>query len=65
MQHRQHERDPNASAEQYDWLFCRLENEAPARRANVESPANMDVLPQIISSSSIRLDLDANSIVFC
>src|SRR5260221_2084121 len=56
---------PHSSAEQYDWPLFRLQNETSARRANVESVTYTDVLSQVISSRSIRLDLDTNSIMLC
>ncbi len=62
VQHRQNRRRPDSRAEQHHRPLSGLQNEAPARRADVESIAHPDMLPQVGSSRPIRLDLHADSI---
>ena len=62
VQHRQNRRRPDSRAEQHDRPLSGLQNEASARRADVENIAHPDVLPQVGSSRPIRLDLHADSI---
>src|SRR5882724_7646177 len=62
VQHRQHGRRPDSRAEQYHRPLSRRQNEAPARRADVESIAHPDMLAEIGSSRPIRLYLHADSI---
>src|SRR5262245_61251791 len=62
VQHRQNRRRPDSRAEQHHRPFAGLQNEASARRADVESIAHPDMVPQVGSSRPIRLDLHADSI---
>src|SRR5262249_43929529 len=62
VQHRQNRRCPDSRAEQHHRPLSGLQNEAPARRADVESVAHPDVLLQVGASRTIRLDLHADSI---
>ncbi len=62
VQHRQNRRRPDSRAEQHHRPLSRLQNEASARRADVESIAHPDMLPQVGSRRPIRLDLHADSI---
>src|SRR5206468_4891850 len=62
VQHRQNRRRSDSRAEQHHRPLSGLQNEASARRADVESIAHPDMLPQIGSSRPIRLDLHADSI---
>ena len=62
VQHRQNRRRPDSRAEQHHRPLSGLQNEASARRADVESIAHPDMLPQVGSSRPIRLDLHADSI---
>src|SRR5262249_32703013 len=62
VQHRQNRRRPDSRAEQHHRPLSGLQNEASARRADVESMAHPDMLSQIGSSRPIRLGLHADSI---
>src|SRR5215468_8802285 len=62
VQHRQNRRRPDSGAKQHDGPLSRLQNEASARRADVESIAHVDMLPEVGSSHAIRLELHADSI---
>src|SRR5262252_2507391 len=64
MQHRQNRRRPDSRAEQHHRPISGLQNETSARRADVKSIAHVDMVPQVCSSRSIRLDLHADSIAF-
>ena len=65
VQHRQNRCRPDPRAEQHDRPLSGLQNEASARRADVENIAHLDMLPQVGSSRSIRLDLHADAIALC
>src|SRR5262249_8629906 len=62
VQHRQNRCHSDPSADQRDRSLSRLQNETSARRADVESVAHTDMLPQVAPSHTIRLDLHTNSI---
>ena len=62
VQHRQNRRRPDSRAEQYHRPLSGLQNEASARRADVESIAHPDMIAQVGSSDPIRLDLHADSV---
>ena len=62
VQHRQNRCRPDPRAEQHDRPLSGLQNEASARRADVENIAHLDMLPQVGSSHPIRLDLHTDSI---
>src|SRR5262249_4095945 len=62
MQHRQNRRRSDARADQQQRALSRLQDEAAARRADVENIAHADMVPQVDSSRPIRLDLHADSI---
>src|SRR5262245_16683337 len=62
MQHRQNRRRSDPGAEQHHRPLARLQNESTARRADVERVTDSDMLPEKISSHSIRLDLHADAI---
>src|SRR5262249_19120911 len=62
VQHRQNRRRPDSRAEQHYGPLSGLQNEASARRADVESMAHRDMLPEVGPSRSIRLDLHADPI---
>src|SRR5262249_7116814 len=64
MQHRQNRRRPDSRAEQHHRPLSGLQNETSARRADTESIAHPDMLPQVAPSHTIRLDLHADSIAF-
>ena len=51
-----------ARAEENERPFSRSQNEAAARRTDVESIANADTIPQPRSRHTVRLDLHADSI---
>src|SRR5262245_6650470 len=65
MKHGQNRRRPDSRAEQHDRAFSRPENEASARRADIERIAHPDMVPQVCSSRPIRLNLHADTITFC
>src|SRR5262249_45077996 len=65
VQHRQNRRRPDSRAEQHHRPLSGLQNEASARRAGVESITHPDMLAQVSSGRSIRLDLHADSIALC
>ena len=62
VQHRQNRRRSDSRAEQHHRPLSGLQDEASARRADVESIAHPDMLAQVGSSGPIRLDLYADSI---
>jgi hypothetical protein len=62
VQHRQNRRRPDSRAEQYHGPLPGLQNEASARRADVEDIAHPDKLPQVGSSRPVGLDLHADPI---
>src|SRR5262249_33172410 len=62
VQHRQNRCRSDSGAEQHERLISGLQNEASARRADFESVAHPDLLPQVGSSGAVRLDLYADSI---
>ena len=64
VQHRENRRGPYSRAEQRHRTLSGLQNEASPRRADVETIAHLDMLSQVGSSRSIRLDLHADSIAF-
>src|SRR5262249_43029424 len=59
VQHRWNRRGPDSRAEQQHRLLSGLQNEASARRADVESIAHADMFPEVGSSHAIRLELHA------
>src|SRR5262250_1567977 len=54
VQHRQNRRRPDSRAQQHHRPLSELQNEASARRADVESIAHADMLPEVGSSHAIR-----------
>src|SRR5262245_4244752 len=64
VQHRQNRRRPDARAEQHNRPLSRLQNETSARQTDVESIAHPDMVPKVVSSYTIGLDLHADSIAF-
>src|SRR4029077_8679731 len=65
VQHRKNRRRPDSRAEQYHWALSGVQNEASARRADVESITDADMLAEVSSSRPVRLDLHADSIAPC
>src|SRR4051794_306846 len=63
MEHCQNRRRADSRAEEHNWPLSFPQNEASARRADIERIAHPDMLPKIVSSCPIRLDLHADSIV--
>src|SRR5258705_2102261 len=64
VQHGQNRRRSDPCTEQQHRTLSRLQNEASARRADVESIAYPEMVSQVDSSRAIRLDLHADSITF-
>src|SRR5260370_23319934 len=62
VEHPQNRRRPDSRAEQHHGPLSGLQNEASARRADVENIAHPDMLPQVASSRPIWLDLHADPI---
>ena len=62
VQHRQHRRRADPRAEQHHGALSGLQNEASARRADVERIAHPHVVAQVRSSGPVRLDLYADAI---
>ena len=62
VQHGQHRRRADSRAEQHDRPFAGLQDEASARRADVERIAHTDMLVQVGSGRAVRLDLHADPI---
>ena len=62
VQHRQNRCRPDSRAEQHHRPLSGLQDEASARRTDVESIAHLDMLAQIRSGRPVRLDLHADSI---
>src|SRR5262245_13030863 len=64
VQHGQNRSRPNAGAKQHDWALPRLNNEVSAGRAHIEGISHSNMIVQVGSSRSIRLDLHADAIAF-
>src|SRR6266545_452724 len=62
VQYRQHGGHPDSRAEQHHRALSGLQDEASARRADVEDVVQADMLPQVGSGRPIRLDLHTDSI---
>src|SRR5471030_1936845 len=64
VQHCQNGRRANSRAKEHHRPFSRLENETPAWRADIEHIARLDMLPQVGSRRTMRLDLHTDPIAF-
>src|SRR5262249_51645659 len=64
VQHCQDRRRSDSRAEQHHGPLPGLQDEASTRQADVENIAHPDMLPQVGSSRSIRLDFHADPIAF-
>ena len=62
VQHGLNRRRPDSRTEQYHRALSRLENEASARRADIEYIAHPDMVAQVSSTGPVRLNLHADSI---
>src|SRR5262244_2414067 len=62
MQNRQNRCRSDSPAEKHDRPFSGLQNEAPARRADFDSIALPDMLPQVVPGHTIRLNFHTDSI---
>src|SRR5262249_16502205 len=62
VQHGKNRCHADSRAEQHYWALSRLQNKASARRAHIESIAHADVVAQIRSRDTIRLNLHTDSI---
>jgi hypothetical protein len=62
VQHRENRCSLDPRAEQHHRPLSGLQNEASARRADVEGIAHTDMISQVDSSRPIRLDLHADPI---
>src|SRR3954453_20036604 len=64
VQHRQHRRRADPRADQHERAISGLENEAAARRADVERVAYPHLVAQVRSGGTVRLELYADAIAF-
>ena|SRR5437773_8503247 len=64
VKHRRNRRRADSGTEQHHGTLSELPNEASPRRADVESIAHPNMLSQVGSGDTIRLDLHTDSVAF-